>query len=92
VTLPLRAVIVRNGRERSLHDLNRGDVIAFREWRRTDDGGHYVFDVVTPMPASDEVAAADGWNCIERGHRWTGVPKCLVCGARYDPDGDEAAT
>jgi hypothetical protein len=46
--------IVRNGEERPVWDLNRGDRIAWRDYdpvRRC-----YVFHVVTELPPSSEVA------------------------------------
>jgi hypothetical protein len=52
----VRVVIVRNGRERPVYDLNRGDRIAFREF--DPDRQCYVFHVVTEVPASAEVTAA----------------------------------
>jgi hypothetical protein len=75
-------VIVRDGRERPVYDLNRGDRIAFRDF--DVERQCYVFYVVTEVPASAEVAAA-GWDCEDRGHRFVqpnGVPsgRCVECG------------
>ena len=78
-------VIVRNGREKSAHHLNRGDQIAFREW--DVKRGTYVFWVVTPgVPASSEVVQADVWDCDYRGHRFVpGNQCCMECGATWAP-------
>jgi len=46
-------IIVRNGRERPVWDLNRGDRIAFRDFDTARQC--YVFHVVTEVPPSPEV-------------------------------------
>jgi hypothetical protein len=60
---PIPIVVVRNGRERPAYDLNRGDRIAYREF--DVDRQCYVFDVVTEVPPSTEVAAHAEWAANE---------------------------
>jgi hypothetical protein len=56
-TEPSRVLIVRNGKERPVWDLNRGDRIACRDY---DPGRRcYIFHVVTELPPSSEVANWD---------------------------------
>lgn len=50
-------VIIRNGSERSAHNLNRGDRIAFREF--DVERQCCVFHVVTEVPPSRDVQAAE---------------------------------
>ena len=81
---PIPAVIVRDGQERSLHDLNRGDRIACRDF--DPERRCYLFHVLTEVPASPEVTAAAEWSCIERGQLYwhpNGVPSssCVECGS-----------
>jgi hypothetical protein len=56
-TEPSRVLIVRNGNERPAWDLNRGDRIACRDYDPSRDC--YIFQVVTELPPSSEVA---GWD------------------------------
>jgi hypothetical protein len=55
VAEPVRAVVIRDGQERGLYDLNRGDRIAHRDY--DPERQCYVFHLVTEVPPSAEVDA-----------------------------------
>lgn len=54
---PELVLIRRNGRERPVYDLHRGDVIAHREYDAARRA--YIFTVVTAVPPSAEVEAEE---------------------------------
>jgi hypothetical protein len=56
VAEPGLAIIVRNGQERAVWDLNRGDRIIWRDFDPVRQC--YLFHVLTEVPPSAEVEAA----------------------------------
>jgi hypothetical protein len=57
-------------------------------WRRDTDGG-WLLSAVMVCGAGHRVLVEyvepAVWDCSVRGHRWDGVPVCIMCGATFGP-------